>query len=118
MRNLKALKTTLEATIALARRRSSDILSLLKFHVTPRKIAKASCTFEHIGRGRGSVCATGHCFDAIFRSELTEGRAHAGSYSSVDSHTPFNWARQRTSFGTRGSQVQILPLRPAPSQRC
>src|ERR1700726_2291295 len=37
------------------------------------QIARASFTFEHIGRGRGSVCATGHCFDAFFRSELTEG---------------------------------------------
>jgi exodeoxyribonuclease V alpha subunit len=27
--------------------------------------------FDRIGRG--SVCATGHCFDAFFRSELTEG---------------------------------------------
>ena len=29
--------------------------------------------FDRIGGGRESVCATGHCFDAIFRSELTEG---------------------------------------------
>ena len=28
--------------------------------------------FDRIGHGRGSVCATGHCFDAFFRSELTE----------------------------------------------
>jgi hypothetical protein len=37
------------------------------------QIARASFIFEHVGRGRGSVCATGHCFDAFFRSELTEG---------------------------------------------
>src|SRR5580704_8561573 len=29
--------------------------------------------FDRIGRGRGSVCATGHRFDAFFRSKLTEG---------------------------------------------
>jgi hypothetical protein len=55
---------------------SSNTLSLLKFHV-----AFANCEnfvhliFDRIGGGRGSVCATGHCFDAIFRSELTEARA-------------------------------------------
>ena len=31
--------------------------------------------FDRIGGGRGSVCATGHRFDAIFRSEITEGVA-------------------------------------------
>jgi hypothetical protein len=29
--------------------------------------------FDRISGGRGCVCATGHCFDAFFRSELTEG---------------------------------------------
>jgi hypothetical protein len=29
--------------------------------------------FDRIGGDRGSVCATGRCFDAFFRSELTEG---------------------------------------------
>ena len=44
-------------------------------------VAPANCEsflhliFEHIGGAPGSVCATGHCYDAIFRSELTEGRA-------------------------------------------
>ena len=39
---------------------------------SPPQIARA-LIFDRIGGGRGSVCATGHCFDAIFRSELTEG---------------------------------------------
>src|SRR5580704_3726299 len=40
---------------------------------SPPQIARASCTSSSIASRRGSVCATGHCFDAIFRSELTEG---------------------------------------------
>jgi hypothetical protein len=42
-------------------------------------VAPANCEsflhliFDRIGRGRGSVCATGHCFDAFCRSELTKG---------------------------------------------
>jgi hypothetical protein len=42
-------------------------------------VAPANCEsflhliFDRIGGGRESVCATGHCFDAFFRSELTEG---------------------------------------------
>jgi hypothetical protein len=60
---------------------SSNTLSLLKFYVAPANCESfLRLIFDRIGRGRRSVCATGHCFDAIFRSELTEG-AHAKRYS-------------------------------------
>ena len=115
-----ALEPSVEATVALARRRliAHTIASEISCRAPQNCEGFLHLIFDHVGGGQGSVCATGHCFDAFFRSELTEGRAHAGSYSSVDSHTPFNWARQRTSFGTRGSQVQILPLRSVPHKRC
>ena len=37
--------------------------------------------FDRIGRG--FVCATGHCFDAFFRSELTEGHTPGVTAISV-----------------------------------
>jgi ATP-dependent exoDNAse (exonuclease V) alpha subunit len=40
---------------------------------SPPQIARASFTSSSIASRRGSVCATGHCFDAFFRSELTGG---------------------------------------------
>jgi hypothetical protein len=59
---------------------SRNALILEAAMASPPQIARASFIFDRIGGGRGSVCATGHCFDAFFRSELTEG-AHAGRYS-------------------------------------
>jgi hypothetical protein len=57
MRNLKPLEPSVEATVALARRRSSDI-PLLKFHVVPANCESfLHLIFDRIGRGRGSVCA-------------------------------------------------------------
>ena len=76
MRNLKQLEPSEEATVALAHRRLIEHALASEFHVAPANCESfLHLIFDRIGRGRGSVCATGHCFDAIFRSELTEGRA-------------------------------------------
>jgi hypothetical protein len=75
MRNLKPLEPSVEITVALARIRLIGHTIASEIPCRPRKIARASCTSSSSASaaGRGSVCATGHCFDAIFRSELTEG---------------------------------------------
>jgi hypothetical protein len=73
MRNLKPLNQAWKPPLHWFADASSDIVSLLEFHVVP-----ANCeSFPHlildrIGRRRGSVCATSHCFGVIFRLELTE----------------------------------------------
>jgi hypothetical protein len=41
------------------------------------QIELSALIFDRVGGGRGSVCATGHCFDAFFRSELTGGTRRA-----------------------------------------
>jgi hypothetical protein len=52
-------------------------------------VAPANCesflhlSFDRIGGGRGSVCATGHCFGAIFRSELTEGGGRTPGVTAI-----------------------------------
>ena len=66
-RNALAINVILKAAMAL-----------------PPQIARASCTSSSIASAVtvGDLSAQpGHCFDAFFRSELTEGRAHAGRYS-------------------------------------
>jgi hypothetical protein len=73
MRNLKPLEPSVPPLHCLVDA-SSNMLSLLKFHVAPANCESfLHLIFDRIGGGRGSVCATGHCLTAIFRSELTEG---------------------------------------------
>jgi hypothetical protein len=83
MRNLKPPEPSVEATVALSRRRLIERTIASETSMSPQQNCDSflHLIFDRIGGGRGSVRATGHCFDAIFRSELTEGRAHAGRYS-------------------------------------
>jgi hypothetical protein len=81
MRNLNPLEPSAEAVVALARRRLIEHAVASEIPCRPRKLRSFPyLIFDRIGGGRESVCATGHCFDAFFRSELTEG-AHAERYS-------------------------------------
>ena len=78
----KALRNGPAAGLAMR-----EIVNGIFYVISPRyqtDLTDANCEsflhliFDRIGGGRGSVCATGHCFDAIFRSELTEGRHTPG----------------------------------------
>jgi hypothetical protein len=66
--------TAVERRSIPASRNALAINAILKAAMaSPPQIARA----HRIGGGRGSVCATGRCFDAIVRSGLTEGARQA-----------------------------------------